>query len=108
MIGWPTTSWSPSRNSVNSSSAVENVISMNRDNPAPNWRIDSIEFFAEQDSAVAARVVVPTDDSVDVCLGFYEVNPDGVIIEATEYGNEHASRPTPDWRAQWTCRTHSG
>ncbi|MEO6715519.1 MAG: nuclear transport factor 2 family protein [Mycobacteriales bacterium] len=79
----------------------DNVIAMNRAHPAPNWRIEQIEILVASGGRVAARVVVPTDDSVDVCLGFYTVEA-GVIAMAVEYWTEHRSMPTPAWREQWT------
>ena len=80
----------------------DNFLAMNQAHPAPNWHIVVRRLIANRTQA-AAEVVVTTDESVDVCLGFYEVR-DGRISRGVEYWTEHASRPIPSWRAEWTER----
>jgi ketosteroid isomerase-like protein len=78
----------------------DNFLAMNQAHPAPNWHIVVRRLIASGTQA-AAEVVVTTDEAVDVCLGFYEVR-DGRISHDVEYWTEHASQPTPSWRADWT------
>lgn len=79
-------------------------IAMNRSHPAPNWRIDKVEIMVASGPDVAARVVVATDEAIDVCLGYYRVNESGIVVSALEYWTEHRSKETPAWRAKWTTR----
>jgi len=79
-----------------------NFLAMNRNHPAPNWRIDRVEVLPIPPDRAVARVIVPTDLAVDVCLGLYRVDGDGLLLRATEYWTEHRHVPTPDWRAPWT------
>jgi hypothetical protein len=83
----------------------DNFLAMNQAHPAPNWHIVVRRLIADETEA-AAEVVVSSDGTVDVCLGFYEVR-NGEIQSGTEYWTEHGSRPTPAWRAEWTERMDS-
>jgi ketosteroid isomerase-like protein len=80
----------------------ENFLAMNQAHPAPNWHI-VVRRLISSGTEAAAEVVVTTDDGVEVCLGFYETR-DGQIRRGVEYWTEHASQPTPAWRAGWTER----
>lgn len=83
--------------------SADSFIAMNRAHPAPGWRIRRIDVLEAVRGEAAARVVVPTERSVDVCLGFY-TSAGGLLTGAVEYWTEHADAPSPEWRAQWTGR----
>lgn len=82
---------------------AESFIAMNRAHPAPNWRIEDIDVLQGTDGRASARVTVPTDTGIDVCLGWY-VSSAHRLTGAVEYWTEHAGRPIPIWRASWATR----
>ncbi len=42
---------------------------MNQAHPAPTWRVEPIDIIQGTDGRACARVILPTDAGVSVCLG---------------------------------------
>jgi SnoaL-like domain len=69
---------------------------MNQAHPAPNWHVREVKTICDE-SGVACEAVVMSEDGIDVCLGFYDVD-EGTIRAGTEYWIRQREQKRPTWR----------